>query len=153
MIRNLFTTIIITLVVCASCTNNKVYDHYEHTSVDGWDKGEVLVYDVHALRDSGRYVTDLGLRINGDYPFQNLTLIVEQTILPSQTTYKDTINCALFDKNGTILGQGIDNYQYHYRVSEMILQSDDSLHITVRHDMRREIIPGITDVGIALSKP
>ena len=49
-------------------------------------------------------------------------------------------------------GQGVGSYQYHFRVSEMNLKAKDSLHICVRHDMKREIMPGISDVGIEISR-
>lgn len=170
------------LALLSSCTGNKVYDHYEHTPIAGWDKVDTLSYDVPALADSGRYATNLGLRINNAFPFQSLTLIVEQTVIPTSIqnqkihnspsgrinpfakqpkvkkitgtphTYIDTLTCTLFDNKGTIKGQGISYYQYHFRVSEMDLHTGDSIHITVRHDMKREIMPGIADVGISIGR-
>lgn len=168
LMRHGFAIIILfSFIVFVSCTGNMVYDHYEHTPVAGWDKVDVLSYDVPALQDSGRYSISLGLRINDVYPFQGLTLIVEQEVIPVSTvkgkngtrkiigkprTYTNTLNCELFDRKGTVKGQGISYYQYHFRVSELDLNKDDSLHITVRHGMKREIMPGIADVGISVSK-
>lgn len=172
------------LVAFASCTGNKVYDHYEHTPIAGWDKVDTLTFDVPALQDSWRYATNLGLRINDAFPFQSLTLIVEQSVYPTSfqnsksksqaspsgrinpfaktpkkvrkvgapTVYIDTLNCTLFDRKGAVKGQGISYYQYHFRVSELDLHEGDSIHITVRHDMKREIMPGIADVGISIGK-
>lgn len=153
------------LVVCISCNDNKAYDHYEHTPIAGWDKVDELSFNVPALKDSGRYATNIGLRITNAFPYQSLTLIVEQTIVSTQhnasgnhktslihKTYADTLTCTLFDNKGTIKGRGINIYQYLYRVSERNLHEGDSLHITVRHNMRREIMPGIADVGISISR-
>lgn len=144
--------IIVALVLCVACTENKVYHHYDHTPLAGWDRAEVLSFDVPAVTDSGRYATDLGLRINNQFPFVNLTLIVEQTVYPSQTHKIDTLNCQLMDKNGKVKGHGVSYYQYHYTVSQMQLHAQDSLHITVRHGMWREILPGISDVGISVTR-
>lgn len=99
-----------------------------------------------------KYATMLGLRVSEAYPFQSLTLIVEQTVFPEKRTTRDTLNCQIYDPKGTIKGQGINYFQYHYLVSERNLKEGDSLHITVRHDMRREIIPGVADIGIKLSR-
>lgn len=169
------------LVSLSACTGNKVYDHYEHTPIAGWDKVDTLSFDVPALQDSGRYATNLGLRINDAFPFQSLTLIVEQSVFPTSivspkktmatgqinpfakevkakrivgqpTNYVDTLTCSLFDRKGAVEGQGISYYQYHFRVSELALHQGDSIHITVRHDMKREIMPGIADVGISITR-
>lgn len=159
--------LILTIAVTAllgSCGRGKVYDHYEHTPLAGWDRVDELTYNVPTLQDAGRYVTTLGLRINDTYPFQSLSLIVEQDVYDGRQqkskkkkpallkSYTDTINCTLFDKKGTEEGNGISYFQYHYRISEQELAAGDSLHVTVRHAMRREIMPGISDVGISISK-
>ena len=135
-----------------SCTGRKVYDTYHHTFISGWDRGEVLSYDVPRVKTASKYSTMLGLRVSDVYPFQSLTLIVEQTVYPKKTTRRDTLNCQIYDSRGTIRGKGISYFQYHYQVSQMNLQEGDSLHVTVRHDRRREIIPGIADVGIEISR-
>lgn len=139
-------------LLLASCSGGTVYDHYNHTSVSGWDRGEVLSYEVPRLNKTSKYATMLGLRVSESYPFQSLTLIVEQTVLPEKKMKRDTVNCQIFDSQGKIKGQGINYFQYHFLVSEADLKQGDSLHITVRHDMRREIIPGIADIGIQLSR-
>lgn len=147
----LFSFALLMLAVCASCTGNVAYDHYEHTPLQGWDKVDTLTFDVAPLKATGVYATTLGLRVNGSFPYQALTLIVEQTVIPSGKTVCDTVNCSIFDEQGTVKGQGVSYYQYNYRVSQRHLSLGDSLHITVRHDMRREIMPGIADIGIKLS--
>lgn len=144
--------IMLTLALCSACTEGKVYHHYNHTPIAGWEKVDTLRFDVPRLSKGGVYRTDLGLRINNLYPFMGLTLIVEQTVYPSRHRQTDTLNCKLIDRNGTTKGQGVSYYQYRYRLTQMRLRANDSLHITVRHDMKREILPGIADVGIALTE-
>lgn len=139
-------------MLCAACTGNKVFHHYDHTPINGWEKVDTLKFDVPPLAEQGLYATSLGLRINSAFPFISMTLIVEQTILPGNKTVTDTINCPLMDKDGRVKGTGIGYYQYHFPVSVMRLNANDSLHITVRHDMKREILPGVSDVGIALER-
>lgn len=159
MRKSLILIFIASLVACASCTGNLAYDHYEHTPIAGWDKVDTLSFAIPAMKEPGRYATTLGLRITNGFPYQRLTLIVEQTVFHKSQTSKlkaqsftDTISCTLFDRNGTTRGRGIGYYQYQFRVSERNLNAGDSLHITVRHNMRREIMPGIADVGISISQ-
>lgn len=139
-------------LLCVACTGDKVYDHYNHTPIAGWEKIDTLKFDVPPLANTGLYATSMGLRINNAFPFISMTLIVEQTVIPSNKTVIDTINCPLMDTNGRVKGKGIGFYQYRFPVSVMTLQKNDSLHITIRHDMKREILPGVSDVGIEMER-
>ena len=121
------------VIVLTSCDFNTVYDKYDHT---------------HA----GIYREELGLRINDAYPFMRLHLIVEQRLIPGERTRLDTLNCYLIDEDGNIRGQGVSYYQYTFPITQMQLQEGDSLHISIRHDMKREILPGIADIGIKLTR-
>ena len=93
---------------------------------------------------------EVGLRINESYPFRSLCLIVEQTKWPAGTHRSDTLNCTLIDPDGTVMGQGISHYQYNFHLTDQQLQAGDSLHISIRHNMKREILPGIADIGVML---
>lgn len=135
-----------------ACTGNKVYDQYEHTPLAGWEKNDTLTFDVAKAAEAGTYASSLMLRINESFPFMSLTLIVEQQILPSHDITTDTLHCSLIDSGGNFNGQGISYHQYRFPITTMPLAAGDSLHISVRHDMKREILPGISDVGIMISK-
>ena len=104
------------------------------------------------MAENGRYGIDLGLRINEAYPFMGLTLIVEQRIFPSRVLKTDTLNCELIDNSGNTKGPGVSYYQYNFHVCDMVLNKKDSIYSTVRHDMKREILPGISDVGIIIEQ-
>lgn len=152
MRKNIFTIFIITVAtVISSCTGNKVYDRYQHTPISGWEKNDTLKFEIPKMNSDGIYAANLGLRINTSYPFMGLTLIVDQTIYPSRNTKSDTINCQLIDKNGNSKGLGISYYQYHFPINNISLNKGDSLVIMVRHNMKREILPGISDIGYSLS--
>ncbi len=141
----------------SSCQDRLVYDRYTHTPIAGWEKNDTLSFEIPPLAASGLYQEHLGLRITGAYPFMGLTLIVEQTIYPDKekkwekTEKVDTIQCDLIDKNGITKGQGISYYQYDFPINVYHLSEKDSIHVTVRHDMKREILPGISDIGLKLS--
>ena len=146
-----------TLVTLPSCNQQTVYDKYAHTPIAGWEKNDTLSFDIPPLWEAGHYSERLGLRITGDYPFMGLTLIVEQNIYHNNKKMAseskiDTINCQLIDKNGTTKGQGISYYQYNFPINIYKMHQGDSIHIAIRHDMKREILPGISDIGIKISK-
>lgn len=135
----------------ASCDRKTIYYHYEHAPIAGWEKNDSLSFDIPPV-SAGLYREELGLRIDSDYPFMGLSLVIKQTILPSGYVHRDTLNCNLVDKDGNHKGTGISFYQYNFHVNTLRLQEGDSLHITVRHNMKREIMPGVADIGIRLDR-
>ena len=164
-------------VVLSACVGRTVYDKFHHTPLSGWEKNDTLTFDVEPIQGGlettpSLYREELGLRISQDYPFTSLQLIVEQTFLPTSTSNtkhqtpntkhptpikprlvrRDTLNCRLIDDDGNVRGQGVSTYQYKFHITDMQIQKGDSLHITVRHNMKREILPGIADVGIKITR-
>ena len=134
----------------AACDRHTVYNRYEHTPVAGWEKNDTLVFNTEPMAQTGQYIEEIGLRINGSYPFTGLSLIVEQTVYPSKDTRSDTLSCSLIDEDGNAKGRGVSHYQYMFHLTTLKLNHGESLHIAIRHDMKREILPGISDVGIRL---
>lgn len=135
------------LVAC----DGTVYDTYRHTPTAGWEKNDTLFYDIPPVRSAADYELQLGIRTNNAFPFVAVTLIIDQTVLPSGQTMSDTLDCHLTKENSTQKPNGISYSQYTTVVRRLRLAAKDSLHITVRHDMKRDILPGVSDVGIALS--
>lgn len=56
--------VIVILMTLSACGDNRVYDHYEHATVGGWEKNDALAFDIPALAESGRYTLSLGIRTN-----------------------------------------------------------------------------------------
>lgn len=140
------------LLTIASCHEHKVYDHYIHTSLSGWDKNDTLTFSLPKAPKEGMYGMDLKLRTNGSYPFLGITLIVKKTIYPSLFKSSDTIHCKLRENDGKPRRQGVSYYQYSFHVADLHLNQGDSMQVEVRHDMKREMPPGIGDVGLMLTR-
>lgn len=138
-----------------SCRESTVYYQYAHTPISGWEKNDTLSFAIPPLESAGLYEESLGLRITGAFPFMGITLIVEQEIFQHQhekLVKLDTIQCNVINKDGVTTGQGISYYQYNFPINLYRFQQNDSIHIMIRHDMKREILPGISDIGIKLEK-
>ena len=140
------------LLVLSACNRKLVYDRYLSTPISGWEKNDTLSYDIRPVSGTDTYDMWLGLRTSEAYPFTAITLIVEQHIYPKDTIVNDTVNCKLTDRHGNASGTGVNFHQYRFPVTELQLQDGDSIHIRVRPDMKREILPGISDVGISLRR-
>jgi len=140
------------MILIGACQSGVAYHHFRHISAPGWDKSDTLHFDIAPLKESGRYEVTAELRTNKDYPFQRITLVVNQTVYPKKKESHDVLDCQLITQDGIIEGDGISYFQYQFRVGDMELNKGDSIHLCVSHNMKREIMPGITDVGICLSR-
>ena len=135
-----------------SCNRKTVYHHYSHAPIAGWEKNDTLKFFVSPLQSGGRYHEDIELRINGFYPFMSLSLVVEQCVMPLNYVRKETLNYSLVQRNGVVKGKGVSTYQYSFHLTTLDLQAGDSIAVFVRHNMKREILTGIADVGFKLTK-
>ena len=135
----------------ASCNRKTIYHHYEHTSLSGWEKNDTLNYLVPSAKLRAVAQRDVEVRISGDYPFRNLFLMVEQTTYPSNIRRRDTLNCELVTPDGSYKTRGVTFYQYRFPLTDISINEGDSLCIRIRHNMKREILPGIADIGIRLT--
>ena len=153
-------TFLVLLLIISSCTRKTVYHHYEPAPIAGLEKNDTLFFHVAPMKKSAVLREEVGLRINSLYPFMGLSLIVQQTTLHRQAekgnvmrnhiTRTDTLNCNLIDQRGNTKGKGINFYQYDFHLTDLSLNDGDSLCIAIHHNMKREILPGIVDVGIKL---
>lgn len=135
-----------------SCHENVVFSHYHGVEVDGWDKTTHVEFNISPIPETGKYQESVGIRINSHYPFLSLNLIIEQTVYPSRTVLIDTIDCQLIDKDGRKLGKGQSLWQLDFPVKNINLQEGDSVNINIRHNMRRDILRGVSDIGFKLER-
>ena len=110
------------VVMMSACSIDTVYHRYSHTSVSGWEKNDTLKFYVPRLRQGGNAV---------------LT---------------DTVNCTFSKPDGTRLTRGISYYQYSFPIAKPDLREGDSLVVSIYHDMKRDMLPGISDVGLYISR-
>lgn len=136
--------------LAASCSTGTVYDSYAHTPLSGWEKNDTLTFNTQRMAYSGTYHQEVGLRMTTAYPFVSISLIVEQQILPKGRIITDTLKCPITDMRGNFLGDGISSYQYQFPLRDIQLNRGDSLHVSIRHNMKREILPGVSDIGLKM---
>lgn len=143
----------VSVFLLSSCFDFRTqYFVYQNTPVQGWEKNDTLIYGVPKLKESGFYQSNLDVRISKAFPFTDLYLVVEQTVLPRMEVIRDTVRCEIADEDGNFKSNGVSYHQYKVPVSVMELSGGDSLHVKVRHCMKRDILPGISDVGYRLVK-
>lgn len=153
--RNIFYSLMSVLAATVaftytSCSTDTVFYSYAHTPLSGWEKNDTLTFRVPRLSADGIYAQQLGLRMTNAFPFTSISLIVEQMVLPKGNVLTDTVRCTITDVRGNFLGDGVSSYQYLFPVREEHLHKGDSLCVRIRHNMKREILPGVSDVGLKM---
>ena len=153
--RNRLLKTILILAVAAlwmSCDRQKVYSHYEHVIQEGWEKNDTLFYEVPPVKEAGTYEEIIGIRTDISFPFQSIALNVAQEVIPQGTRYQTTKNCVLYDESGKERGNGISRFQHEIYLKDIQLNKGDSVRIRITHNMRREILSGVSDIGIILKR-
>ena len=144
----LLTAVVLTV---AGCTSKTVYHHYEHTGTTGWEKDDTLFFRVPAMGQGSELSEEVELRTNSSYLFQDVSLIIKQTTFPSKVSRTDTLFCTLTDEEGNIQGKGVNYFQHRFHLTNFYANKGDSMVIAIRHNMRRDLLPGIMDVGVRLT--
>ena len=141
-----------------SCFDNIGFYEYRSVDINGWDRNDFTDYRIPAMPTSGYCTEIIGIRANSDYPFQTLDLIVSQNIISTahkhRSTFKsDTITVRMYDDKGMMNGTGVNLHQFEIPYKTLRLENGDSLYLTIRHNMSRRAIKGISDVGVKVYLP
>jgi len=137
-------------LVCASgCGPEALYADSLGVDAEGWKSAEAAEFRWE-VSDTSR-VHDLYIDVRNDatYPFSNMYLFVDFTF-PNGKTNRDTLALELADAQGNWLGSGSGHVHDHRIVwhddARFPLQGQYAVRIV--HAMRRDPLPGITDVGV-----
>jgi len=140
------------LLTLGACKPEVVYHHYQHVTDNNWDKGDTIYFNIPPVKTSGLFHEEAELRISKEYPFLSISLLVQQTIFPQKKHQSDVINCDLISENGVMKGDGITLFNYQFPVRDIYLNSGDSVCVAIIHNMKRETMAGIADVGFCLTQ-
>lgn len=148
----------IALLLMAGCRQRTIYHHYCATPVEGWEMIDTLTYTVDTLTQTDNYAIELGVRTSQavGYPFQTLWIEVRQVwYTPGGALEQrcDTLACKMTNPMGDSKGQGTSMHQFCYGLDTLRLSRGTWGYLRVRHIMRRDLLPGVTDVGIRIYSP
>ncbi len=139
-------------IMVFSCSRSTVMHSYRNVPVEGWDQSDALSFSLDTVREGGVFNVDVGVRTTNDYPYQKLWLAVVAELSNPDTVFADTVACVFADKNGVRSGNGTNMYQYDFNLGSVELEKGQTGKFVVHHIMRREIIPGVSNIGLRLSK-
>ena len=158
MLRNNLKCIIGTLLLTVawsmtSCSRQQtVYANYAPIDDTTWEKTDTITFDVPPVKAAGTYQEKLGLRLADDFPFLTLSMDIEIQVQPKGILHSSQHKFSVIDQGGNPKGKGLSLQQYTFDLGDLELEEGDSLHISMAHNMKREILPGVVDLGIILIK-
>ncbi len=148
----------IVAITAIACKDARTYDSYKALPINGWERNDTAVFYIPRQWE-GMYSMDLGVRASQSYPYKNITFIVERTVIHKKRkkltsrSYQDTVTCNIINDDGRLAGKrGITTSEIQQRIAIFPLKRNDSLRISVRHIMSKELLQGISDVGIRIIK-
>ncbi len=141
--------------VLASCREGRTAAfEYRPVPVEGWEAGDTLHFRVDTIRQGGSYRLSIGVRTSAakPYPFRSIWLLICQHRHNPEAFTRDTLECRLANERGDALGNGTSLYTSTAAWQTVQLPEGSSADITVNHIMRRDMLQGVTDVGIKLER-
>ncbi len=98
---------ILMILFLISCDEKRVFDDYKSVG-NAWNKDSIVSFDLPKLEPTKQYNLFLNVRNNDNYPFNNLFLLVSLEN-PDGLTKVDTLEYAMANLDGTLLGEGFSD--------------------------------------------
>jgi len=107
-----------------------------------------VCFDLPKAEEDFSGTLTVGLRTKANIGIQDIVFAVEQRDSAGLVSHCDTVRYPLTDADGEALTGGINIHQYETQHLPLHLKEGQCSTIRIHHLMRRELIPGITDIGI-----
>lgn len=147
------TLLLLTVVLfLAGCDRSTLMHSYQPLKDNCWDRTDTVCFTLPALTQDDNYSVLIGLRLTNNYPYEQLVMQVEQDLQHPTAHRLDTITYRLTENNGEFSERGVDYFQFETQGLPLDLKKGQTGMIRIRHLMHREVLPGIMDVGIHISR-
>ena len=139
-------------LLLTACTQKEISFESHSFPNAGWDMRQGVPFKVSIQDTSIIYDITVEFRHNDQYPYRNIWLFVDYET-PSGIVRTDTLGDYLADTYGKWLGKGISLYSFPFTYQENIQYPDTGTYIyTIRHGMRSDVLTGVSDIGLRISK-
>ena len=148
----LFLVLLMGLSLLCGCHSGTVYSHYEPVPLEGWRNDDTIRFQLGPVMEGGTFHDELALRTTSAYPYTHLSLVVRRQVLPDGNLYTDSITIPLTDSQGSSTGVGATLRHHVLPLSLIRLDSAQHLSVSIHHNMKKEVLPGISDLGMTITK-
>lgn len=148
--RNIWFILLTIVLLFSACHERVVYTTFYSQPLEGWHQDSALTYTAEIADSTALYDMLIVVRHNGEYPYQNLWLFVDE-YKGNMLLHRDTIEAMMADDYGRWFGKGINRYELPllYDAHRRFEQTGEYT-FAIRQGMRTEWLKGITDVGVVV---
>jgi len=107
MIKNSFLALGLLFLVC-SCDKQRVFDDYKELG-GKWDKDSIVSFTFDQKDTVSNYNMYVTTRINNNYPYNNLFVIVQMQEPGTKLIKADTLEYLMANPDGTLMGDGFSD--------------------------------------------
>lgn len=140
------------MAILSSCMQDTLLHVYQPVPATGWSCRDTLCFEVDSSIAAGSYSLTVGIRTVPQPSLSQVVIAVEQHLDSPLYTRTDTLVCTLTDAEGRPNVRGGNNPIYENVQLPFHLTEGQHGTIRIRHLMRREVVQGITDVGIRIGR-
>ncbi len=142
-----------------SCDDKRFYDEY--IKLDGkWTTKDKIEFPFEQKDTINLYNMFVTVRNNNDYPFNNLFIIVKLN-QPDSITKVDTLQYAMANADGTLLGEGITDTKHNklWYKENFKFPKSGKYSLSIEQANREtgknkgiDVLEGVTEVGFRIEK-
>ncbi len=145
------------LILMISCDEKRVFDEYKSVG-SAWNKDSIVSFDLPKLEATKPYNLYLNIRNNDNYAFNNIFLLVALEN-PDGLTKVDTLEYAMANPDGTLLGQGFSDTKESklFFKENVFLNKKGQYKVKIQQAIRQngkvkgeKELNGITEVGFRI---
>ena len=149
----------LSFICFSSCNNEMVFSKYTSLPMV-WHKDSLVKFNFQINNNSNRYNTYINLRVNDEYMFNNIFLIVNFQNSNNILSI-DTLEYPMATNSGELIGRKLigitENKLIHKENIDLFM--DEEYQISISHSMRLinktegiELLEGILDVGYSIEE-
>lgn len=141
-------------IVSAGCNPGLLYEKYLEIEGKGWKHIEPITFEVEVDDISVPYDVYVNLRHTNDYPYSNLWLMMYTYPPEGEQATQQRMELKLAQADGRWLGNGLGtNVTHEIRVRQkFVFPTKGTYAFTIEHDMREQIVPAVSHVGLRIEK-
>ncbi|MBI1183547.1 gliding motility lipoprotein GldH [bacterium] len=139
--------------VLSGCNRGLLYEKYMEIDHNGWEYVKPITFEVEVTDVSKPYDFYINLRHTNDYPYSNLWIMLF-SYPPEGNPTQQRMELKLAKPDGKWLGNGLGaNITHEIKVKAgFTFPMPGKYAFTLQHDMREQIVPAITHVGIRIEE-
>ncbi|MFV0471682.1 MAG: gliding motility lipoprotein GldH [Paludibacteraceae bacterium] len=147
--KNIFLFVIFLFVV--SCHQSDIYFQYKNIPQNNWHKDSSLIFNCYIEKKEIPYNIYLHIRHQGNYPYQNMWLFLQQDN-PDSVSIKDSVEVFLANQYGKWLGSGAGSLKEMPVLYKQSVYFPDTgtYDLEIKQGMRDDLLRGISSVGVRI---